>query len=169
MHRWEDFEFVPGAIEGMKKLQDSGYALVIVTNQSGLARGYYTEGEYLQLTEAMQQHLAYHGVQLAGIYHCPHHPKGTVPAISIDCNCRKPAPGMLIQAASELWLSLPDSILIGDKTSDIEAARAAGVGRAYLVESENPESGFKDVPADGRFANLLECANILMKKLENSK
>jgi rfaE bifunctional protein nucleotidyltransferase chain/domain len=169
VHRWEDFEFVPGAIEGMKKLQDSGYALVIVTNQSGLARGYYTEGEYLQLTEAMQQHLAYHGVQLAGIFHCPHHPKGTVPAISIDCNCRKPAPGMLIQAASELWLSLPDSILIGDKTSDIEAARAAGVGRAYLVESENPESGFKDVPADGRFANLLECANILMKKLENSK
>lgn len=167
VHRWDDFEFVPGAIDGMKKLQDSGYALVIVTNQSGLARGYYTEEEYQRLTEALRQHLANHAVLLAGIYHCPHHPKGTVPAISIDCNCRKPAPGMLIKAASDLGLSLPDSILIGDKPSDIEAARAAGVGRAYLVESENPESGCKDVPANGHYANLLECATVLTQNLEN--
>jgi rfaE bifunctional protein nucleotidyltransferase chain/domain len=166
VHRWEDFEFVPGAIEGMRKLQDSGYTLVIVTNQSGLARGYYTEEDYLQLTKDLRQHLASHGVQLAGVYHCPHHPKGTVPAISVDCDCRKPAPGMLIKAASELSLSLPDSILIGDKPSDIEAARAAGVGRAYLVESENPESGCKDVPANGCYANLLECATVLMQNLE---
>lgn len=167
VHRWEDFEFVPGAIEGIKKLQDSGYTLVIVTNQSGLARGYYTEEEYMQLTDALRQHLASYGVQMAGIYHCPHHPNGTVPAISIDCNCRKPAPGMLLQAASELSLSLPDSILIGDKPSDIEAARSAGVGRAYLVKSENPESGGKDVPADGHYADLLECATALTQSLEN--
>jgi D-glycero-D-manno-heptose 1,7-bisphosphate phosphatase len=167
VHRWEDFEFVPGAIEGMKKLQDSGYALVIVTNQSGLARGFYTEEEYLQLTEALRRHLASHGLQMTGIYHCPHHPKGTVTAISIDCNCRKPAPGMLLQAAREHGLSLPDSILIGDKHSDIEAARAAGVGHAYLVESENPESGRKDVPADGHYADLLECAIALIQDLEN--
>ena len=167
VHRWEDFEFVPGAIEGMKKLQDCGYVLVIVTNQSGLARGYYTEEEYLQLTEALQQHLANHGVKLAGVYHCPHHPKGTVPAMSIACNCRKPAPGMLIQAASELCLSLPDSILIGDKSSDIEAARAAGVGHAYLVKSENPEYCRKDVLADGHYADLLKCAIALTQNLEN--
>lgn len=167
VHRWEDFEFVSGAIEGMKILQDSGYALVIVTNQSGLARGYYTEDEYLQLAEAMRQHLASHGVYLRGIYHCPHHPKGTVPTFSIDCDCRKPAPGMLLQAASELGLSLPDSILIGDKPSDIQAARAAGVRHAYLVESENPESGGKVMTADGYFANLLECATVLTKNLED--
>lgn len=167
VHRWEDFEFVPGAIEGMRKLQDSGYTLVIVTNQSGLARGYYTEQDYLQLTEELRQYLACLDVQLAGVYHCPHHPKGTVPAISIDCNCRKPAPGMLIKAASELCLSLPDSILIGDKPSDIEAARAAGVGRAYIVESENTGSGCKDVPANGYYANLLECATALMQNLGN--
>lgn len=167
VHRWEDFEFVPGAIEGMRKLQDSGYTLVIVTNQSGLARGYYSEEDYLQLTQELRQYLASHGVQLAGVYHCPHHPKGTVPPISIECNCRKPAPGMLIKAASELCLSLPDSILIGDKPSDIEAARAAGVGRAYLVESENPESGCKDESANGYYANLLECATVLMQNLEN--
>lgn len=167
VHRWEDFEFVPGAIEGMKMLQNSGYALVIVTNQSGLARGYYTEQEYQKLCDSLRQHLANHGVQLSGIYHCPHYPMGTVPAISIDCDCRKPAPGMLLQAASELCLSLPDSILIGDKPSDIEAARAAGVGRAYLVVSEKPESGRKYVLADGCYASLLNCAANLMQNLDN--
>ena len=157
VHRWEDFEFVPGAIQGMRRLQDAGYALVIVTNQSGLARGYYTETQYQQLTEALHQELAGHGVKLDGVYHCPHHPKGTVPALSIDCDCRKPAPGMVLQAARELGLSLPESLLIGDKPSDIEAARAAGIGRAYLVASDNPESGAVAVQADGHFASLLDC------------
>ncbi len=157
VHRWEDFEFVPGAIEGMQKLQDAGYALVIVTNQSGLARGYYTEAQYQALTEALTQHLAGQGVMLDGVYHCPHHPKGSVPGLAVDCDCRKPAPGMLLQAARELGLSLPDSLLIGDKPSDIEAARAAGVGHAYLVRSDNPESGTNPVQADGLFASLLDC------------
>ena len=161
VHRWEDFEFVPGAIEGMRRLQDAGYALVIVTNQSGLARGYYTEAQYQALTEALQQELAGQGVKLDGVYHCPHHPKGSVPELAIDCDCRKPEPGMLLQAARELGLSLTDSLLVGDKPSDIEAARAAGVGRAYLVQSDNPESGAKAVQADGQFASLLDCATQL--------
>ena len=161
VHRWEDFEFVPGAIEGMRRLQDAGYALVIVTNQSGLARGYYTEVQYQALTEALQQELAGQGVKLDGVYHCPHHPKGSVPELAIDCDCRKPEPGMLLQAARELGLSLTDSLLVGDKPSDIEAARAAGVGRAYLVQSDNPESGAKAVQADGEFASLLDCTTQL--------
>lgn len=161
VHRWEDFEFVPGAIDGMRRLQDAGYALVIVTNQSGLARGYYTEAQYQALTEALHQELAGQGVKLDGVYHCPHHPKGSVPALAVDCDCRKPAPGMLLQAARELSLSLPDSILVGDKPSDIEAARAAGVGRAYLVQSDNPESGATPVQADGFFASLLDCTTQL--------
>lgn len=161
VHRWEDFEFVPGAIEGMRHLQDAGYALVVVTNQSGLARGYYTEAQYQALTTALREHLASQGVELAGVYHCPHHPKGAVPELAIDCDCRKPAPGMLLQAARELGLSLPDSLLVGDKPSDIEAARAAGVGRAYLVASDNPESGSMQTDADGHFASLLDCSTQL--------
>jgi D-glycero-D-manno-heptose 1,7-bisphosphate phosphatase len=164
VHRWEDFEFVPGAIDGMRRLQDAGYALVIVTNQSGLARGYYTKAQYQALTEAFHQALAGQGVKLDGVYHCPHHPKGSVPALAVDCDCRKPAPGMLLQATRELGLSLPDSILVGDKPSDIEAARAAGVGRAYLVQSDNPESetsGATPVQADGFFASLLDCTTQL--------
>lgn len=164
VHCWEDFEFVPGAIDGMRHLQDAGYALVIVTNQSGLARGYYTQAQYQALTEALHQSLAVQGVQLDGVYHCPHHPQGSVPALAVDCDCRKPAPGMLLQATRELGLSLPDSILVGDKPSDIEAARAAGVGRAYLVQSDNPESdtsGATSAQADACFASLLDCTTQL--------
>ena len=162
VHRWEDFEFVPGAIEGMRRLQAQGFALVIVTNQSGLARGYYTETQYQQLTDALRQELVRQGVQLDGVYHCPHHPQGNVPHLAIDCDCRKPAPGLVLQAARELGLSLPDSLLIGDKPGDIEAARAAGVGRAYRVQSDNPESSGADLTeADGHFASLLDCATQL--------
>jgi rfaE bifunctional protein nucleotidyltransferase chain/domain len=161
VHRWEDFAFVPGAIEGMRRLQDAGYALVVVTNQSGLARGYYSEAQYQELTRAMLAELARQGVQVERVYHCPHHPKGAVPELSIDCDCRKPEPGLVLRAARELGLSLPDSILIGDKDSDIAAARAAGVGRAYRVASDNPESATTQAEADGHFASLLDCAEQL--------
>jgi rfaE bifunctional protein nucleotidyltransferase chain/domain len=167
VHRWEDFEFVPGAIEGMRRLKQAGYALVIVTNQSGLARGYYTEAQYEALTASLREELARQGVKLDGIYHCPHHPKGNVAALAIDCDCRKPAPGMVLRAARELSLSLPNSILIGDKPSDIEAARAAGIGRAYRVHSENPESGADTGTADGHYADLLSCAAHLFPAQEN--
>lgn len=162
VHRWEDFEFVPGAIEGMQLLKDMGYALVIVTNQSGLARGFYTEAEYSALTEALRQHLERHGVKLDGVYYCPHHPKGTVHALAVDCDCRKPAPGMLVRAARELGLSLPESILIGDKPSDIEAARSAGLRHAYSVDSDNAEAAADFTIADAHFASLLDCANYIL-------
>ena len=161
VHRWEDFEFMPGAVEGMLRLQRAGHALVIVTNQSGLARGYYSAGQYQQLTDAMLGELGRQGVQVEGVYHCPHHPSGSVAEYATDCDCRKPAPGLILRAARELGLSLPDSLLIGDKPSDIQAARAAGVGRAYLVDSDNPESGADPAIADGHFSDLRSCAQAL--------
>ncbi len=160
--RWEGFEFAPGAIEGMRLLQAAGYVLVVVTNQSGLARGFYAEAQYQALTQQMFAALKQAGVELAGVYHCPHHPNGVVPELSISCNCRKPAPGMLLQAAEELGLSLPDSLLIGDKPSDIEAARAAGLGRAYSVDADNPEISAGNAGADAHFTNLLDCASKIL-------
>lgn len=85
--------------------------------------------------------------------------------LSIDCDCRKPAPGMILRAARELNLSLPASLLIGDKPGDIKAARAAGVGRAYLVQSDNSESGTDPDLADGHFASLLDCINQLFPSI----
>lgn len=166
VHRWEDFEFVTGAIEGMRKLQDAGYLLVIVTNQSGLARGYYSEAQYLALTQTLRQYLAEQGVKLAGIFHCPHHPDGKVQSLAMLCNCRKPRPGLLIEAANELGLDMPNSLLIGDKQTDIDAARAAGVGRAYSVDSTNKENLVKTSKADGHFACLFECANYILESMK---
>lgn len=160
--RWEDFEFVPGAIDAMRRLKAAGYALVVVTNQSGIARGYYSEAQYQALTDAMQQALLEAGAAVDAVYHCPHHPKGKVAELAIDCDCRKPAPGMILRAARELNLSLADSILVGDKPSDIEAARAAGIGRAYIVQSDNAESGPGLAGADAAHADLQACVAALL-------
>jgi rfaE bifunctional protein nucleotidyltransferase chain/domain len=160
--RWEDFEFVPGAVEAMRRLKQAGYALVVVTNQSGIARGYYSEAQYQALTSAMKEALADAGAAVDAVYHCPHHPKGSVSGLDIECDCRKPAPGMILRAAKELNLLLTDSILIGDKPSDIDAARAAAVGKAYLVQSDNAESGQGLADADGCFADLIACVDALL-------
>jgi len=150
VYRWEDFEFLPGAVGAMRRLSAAGYGLVIVTNQSGIARGMYTEPQYEQLTARLRQALADEGVPLAGVYHCPHLPDGSVAGYARDCDCRKPAPGLLLRAQKELGIDMAASLMVGDKPSDIEAARAAQVGRAYLV-------GDAQAPADGRFADLAAC------------
>lgn len=157
VYRWEDFEFIPGAIDAMRLLKKAGYALVIVTNQSGIARGYYTEKQYKQLTAALQAELSRQGVSVDGIYHCPHHRQGTVAEYAIECDCRKPGPGLILQAARELGLSLPDSLLIGDKPTDIEAALLAGVGQTHLVGSDISESFASNNGLAGTHANLWEC------------
>jgi D,D-heptose 1,7-bisphosphate phosphatase len=155
--RWEDFEFVPGAVVAMRALKQAGFALVVVTNQSGIARGYYTEGQYQELTLAIKQALAEAGAAVDEVYHCPHHPAGVVAGLTMDCDCRKPAPGMIFRAARELNLSLPDSILVGDKPSDIQAARAAGIGKAYIFHSDNAESGHGLGGANAAYADLYSC------------
>nr|WP_279331155.1 D-glycero-beta-D-manno-heptose 1,7-bisphosphate 7-phosphatase [Solimonas fluminis] len=155
VYRWEDFEFLPGAVGAMRRLSAAGYALVIVTNQSGIARGMYTEPQYEQLTARLQQALEADGVRLAAVYHCPHLPGGKVAAYARDCDCRKPAPGMLRRAQQDLGIDMAASLMVGDKPSDIEAARAAGVGRAYLV-------GDARAPADGRFDSLAGCVDALL-------
>lgn len=162
VHTWEEFAFVPGAVDAMRRLRDAGYVLVVVTNQSGLARGMYTEAQFQTLTQHMCNALAEAGAEVEAVYHCPHHPKGSVPGLAIDCDCRKPSPGMIHRGARELNLSLADSFLVGDKPSDIEAARAAGLGRAYIVESDNAESAGDTAGADAAFTNLAACVDALL-------
>ena len=169
VHRWEDFEFMPGAVDAMRRLQQAGFALVVVTNQSGLARGYYSPEQFDDLTKQMCAHLVQEGVELLGVYHCPHHPKGVVEGLAKDCDCRKPEPGMILQAAQDHGLDLGASVMVGDKRSDIEAARAAGVGKAYLVTdrgagaaSSQDEAAQTDVVPDACFADLADCVNSLL-------
>ncbi len=161
VHRWEDFEFVDGALDAMARLADAGFRLVIITNQSGIARGYFDEAQYLALTARMREAFAAHGIGDVAVYHCPHHPSGSVARFAVACSCRKPAPGMILRAAAEHGLSLAGSFLVGDKSSDIAAARAAGLGRAFVVGSENEEPAGRLSNADAAFDSLATCVDAL--------
>ncbi|HJV24643.1 MAG TPA: HAD family hydrolase [Aromatoleum sp.] len=117
----------------LASLQRRGYRLVLVSNQSGLARGMFQETALERIWAAMADALSPYGVALDGIYYCPHHPDGSVPEFAHRCDCRKPAPGMLLRAAEELDLDLARSWIIGDILDDIEAGRRAGC-RAILLD-----------------------------------
>jgi D-glycero-D-manno-heptose 1,7-bisphosphate phosphatase len=122
-----------GVAVGVRRLYEAGFALVVVTNQSGVARGYFAEAAIAPMERHLRQLL---GVPLAGFYYCPHHPAGTVGSYAVRCDCRKPAPGLLIRAAADLGLDLEQSWLVGDILNDIEAGRRAGC-RTVLIDNGN--------------------------------
>ena len=131
---WERFEFLPGVPDALRALQDAGYLLIVVSNQSGIGRGYYCEADVESLNQAVAQHLGSTvGVTLSEFYHCPHHPTEAEGEFRRQCDCRKPAPGMIRQAVLDHGIDLKTSLLVGDKDSDIEAGRAAGVARLFKV------------------------------------
>lgn len=131
--RPEDLLLVDGLGPPLRSLQAAGFALVVVTNQSGLARGYFTEADLRRMHEHLAAELARVGARVDAIYHCPHHPEGIVPELAVACDCRKPRPGMLRRAAGELNLDLGASWLIGDILDDVEAGNRAGC-RTVLVD-----------------------------------
>lgn len=127
LHKIEDFKWIEGAIDAIKYCNDNGYLAIVITNQSGVARGYYPESDIMKLYDWMNADLAKHGAHLDGVYYCPHHPTGKVKEYAIDCNCRKPKPGMLFKAQKDHNIDLKSSYLIGDGVRDVECAEAAGV------------------------------------------
>jgi D-glycero-D-manno-heptose 1,7-bisphosphate phosphatase len=132
-YRIDDFEFVDGTLAAAARLHAMGFALVVVTNQSGIGRGLYTVADFEGLTAWMRAQFAAAGAPLAGVYWCPHHPVDAVGAYRRDCDCRKPAPGMLLAAMRDLDLDPARSVLFGDKHSDLEAAATAGVAERILL------------------------------------
>jgi D-glycero-D-manno-heptose 1,7-bisphosphate phosphatase len=134
--RREDFQFVDGVLAASALLVQRGFALVVITNQSGIGRGLYSEADFADLTAWMALQFADAGAPLAGVYHCPHHPLQGAGAYRTECDCRKPAPGMLLRAARELHLDLARSVLFGDKRLDLEAAAAAGVPVRVLLGTD---------------------------------
>ncbi|GJH43331.1 D-glycero-beta-D-manno-heptose 1,7-bisphosphate 7-phosphatase [Pasteurella canis] len=137
VHEIDQFEFIAGSIEALRQLKQMGYLLILVTNQSGIARGYFSEEQFLQLTEWMDWSLADRGVDLDGIYYCPHHIDGKG-EYKQECDCRKPKPGMLLQAIKELDIDPIKSIMIGDKTEDILAGKSANIATTVLVRTGKP-------------------------------
>ena len=135
----EDFDILPGAFEALRVFRSAGYKLIVITNQAGVARGLYSEAAVEKLHNYMCQLLEAEGVYLDDIYFCPHHPvSGVVASYSIECECRKPAAGMINQAMLKHKINASRSLLIGDKGSDILAGINAGIGRNILVTSQYP-------------------------------
>ena len=125
---------VAGAAEAARRLHAAGYALVVVTNQSGVARGYFPETALAEVEAAVRARLAQAGVPLEGFYYCPHHPDGVVAEYRRACRCRKPAPGLLVRAAYRRGVNLSRCWMIGDILDDVEAGRRAGC-RTVLVDT----------------------------------
>lgn len=162
VYRREDFSFVPGVLDAAADLARAGLALVVVTNQSGIGRGRYAEADFLRLTGWMREQFAAAGAPLAGVYFCPHHPTDAQGEYRRDCDCRKPAPGLLLQAARELDLDLARSIMFGDRHSDLQAAAAAGVPRRVLLGTDGAAVPAADALATSRHRALRDAVDALL-------
>lgn len=129
VHRIEDWEWIPGAIDAIAALKEAGFLVIVITNQAGIARGYYDEADMTNLHTMINKELKEHGTAIDGFYHCPHHPEfGAIR----ECECRKPMPGMIDKARQDFEIDLARSWLIGDKASDIQAGLAVGI-KSILV------------------------------------
>ena len=145
-HRIEDCHMMPGADHALKLVNDHGYKAYIATNQGGIALGYYDEAGMMAFNHALLQKLTAQGGVISGIAFCPHHPKAPNPTLH-DCDCRKPKPGMLFDLAARYHIALEDSLMIGDRSTDIAAGEAAGC-TSYLFKGGNLYDFLKPVMDD---------------------
>jgi D-glycero-D-manno-heptose 1,7-bisphosphate phosphatase len=153
----DGLELIPTVAEGIKRLNDAGIPVIVVTNQSGVGRGFFDEDQLKAIHERMEDVLAEHGARVNDIYYCPHMPNS-------GCNCRKPAPGMLLKASDEHGIDLKRSFVIGDRMMDIEMAHAVGAkgilvpepGNQYRVEKEMEDSEEKPDYSIDTFMNAVE-------------
>lgn len=136
LYQVEELEWIDGALAAIAYLTQAGYLVFVVTNQSGIARGYYTITAMEKLHQYMKDIAANSGGKIEKFYYCPHLPTGSVAEYAIDCDCRKPKPGLILQALAEYDVDMEKSFLIGDKKRDVEAAEAAGI-KGYLFEKGN--------------------------------
>lgn len=144
LHRIEDFDYTPNCIEGLLALKEQGYEFVVVTNQAGIAHGYYNQDDYQRLTDWYVTDLKRKGIELLEVIHCPHHPNGKVEQYKQVCEFRKPAPGMILEVLNRYDVDTNRSIMVGDKESDLEAGRRAGIYDLFLVQTGH------DISADAQ-------------------
>lgn len=148
----EDFEYLPGVINGLKLLQNAGYKLLIITNQSGIARGYYTEDDFLKLNDWMIEDLKSKGVKISGVYYCPHHPSGKVEKYRVKCECRKPKLGLYQKAVNDFDIELSKSWTIGDKIRDSAICEKTSC-HGFLISNLEKQEVTKAVK-NGKYGNI---------------
>jgi histidinol-phosphate phosphatase family protein len=155
--RPEDFVLFPNTARAIKLLNEHGFKVIVVTNQSGIARGYFTEEALAQIHKKMKQELAEEGARVDGIYYCPHHPDD-------NCDCRKPKPKLVLQAAREHDIDLKRSFVVGDLSVDIELGKAAGCKTILLRNSPQEDTG---ISPDYMASDLLEAARYVLRWKNN--
>lgn len=158
-------QLAPGVAEGLLALSEAGYRLIVVSNQSGIARGYFDEAALEAANERLRMVLANAGVDIDSFHLCPHHPDGSVPEFTGVCDCRKPEPGLLIRAARERGIDLARSWMVGDILDDVEAGKSAGC-RTILVDNGN-ETEWRRGPnrdPDHVVRDLAEAARVILDR-----
>ncbi|RMA93191.1 D-glycero-beta-D-manno-heptose 1,7-bisphosphate 7-phosphatase [Hydrogenothermus marinus] len=167
VHKVEDFYIYPEVFPALKKLQNAGYKLFIVTNQSGIAVGYYTEEDFKNVTKHMLNEFEKEGIKIEKVYYCPHHPEGIIPELTMKCDCRKPESGMIKQAIKEFNIDPSKSFLIGDKETDIKAAHKENI-KAILVKTGQGLKYVNNTEADFIAENILDAVEqFILGNLEN--
>jgi len=154
LSRAEQVEWVPGLWDLCARARDAGFLLIVVTNQSGIARGMYSEEDFHALMAWMRDQFRAHGVEMAAYYYCPHHPQHGIGEYKRDCADRKPNPGMLLHAAREFSLDLAQCVMVGDRCSDIAAANAARIGKVFLLEGTEQRPCAGDYTAIARLQSV---------------
>jgi D,D-heptose 1,7-bisphosphate phosphatase len=167
----DKFKIIPCAYEAIRLINESGMKAVVISNQAGVARGFFTE-DFVKIThEHLQAALRQKGAYIDNFYYCPHHPTDGIDPYRKDCNCRKPAPGMLLQAAHDLDIDLTRSYLVGDRFRDMEAANKVGVKGVLvktgygqeLLQDDGPDKAAPENKPDFIAADILEAVRWILK------
>lgn len=163
------FQLLPGVAEAIKKLNDAGIPVVVISNQSGLARGYFPEELLAAVHEKMNTLLAAEGAHVDGIYYCPHHPEAKEERFRVNCNCRKPKPGLVSQASEEMDLDPETSYVVGDRWSDIKTAANCGatsilVRTGYGRGDEQYIGPQQEIQPDFKAEDLLEAVDWILRR-----
>ena len=164
LYRYEDWEWLPGAVEAIKTFNDKGFLVIVVSNQAGIARGLFFDSDVQKLHNSIDDELIKKGAKIDGFYYCPHHPEFGDKTI---CNCRKPSPGLLIKAKNDWDIDLKRSFMIGDKVIDMNAGKTAGV-RSILVTTGHGSSEQYLVDAETPIMTSLLSASLFIERLHGS-
>lgn len=159
LSRVEDLVLLPGVPKAIRALNERALPAIVITNQSGIGRGYYTEAAMQRVHDALAVRLAREGCHLDGFYHCPHHPDA-------GCDCRKPAPGMLIRAARERNIDLAASFVVGDKITDLQAGQRVGCRTVLILTGYGAEQQNTDFPVDFVADDLLQAVQWIIQQLD---
>lgn len=154
VYLWENFELIEGTLKALQNATTKNYKIIIITNQSGIARGFYTEDQFKNLMTNLYKYLQMHSIEILDYFYCPHHPDASLIKYKMKCNCRKPKPGLFLQAIDKYNICLKESVMVGDKITDLEAARKAGIKNLFLVGSDIKDN---KIDSFNKYKNLKAC------------